>query len=675
MKKVLLFIPVVLFINVLFAQEKTEKIDTLQEVVITGSKIFRSKGNVTQQIDVIDKEEIEKSISGKRNLSELIQYQTGAAVSVLSRNDANWGSYGGIGPKYSTYMLNGLPVDAFIDGMTLSPLILNRMEIQRGPASVMYPNYLSQDFAGNQSPLSGTVNLILKDTIGKPMIRIGADYGSYNTINGYGYHQNHIGGLHFFAGASYEKSDYTNYGSENSWLNMIDNPQYQKIKVFLGGTFLPGNNDKQKISVFANQTLHSGDAGRPNRGFDHNYTIINAGYSFKINDNALFQLSAGLRNYDRKWQEDKYSTATPNTDLRETDGVTQQIIPVATSLSYKHGNNSLLTVGADFQQAAYKTWGQPVDMAKTTGNDAKSMQTGLFVQEEYNIEKLVVRGGIRYNFTQDEITLLGGSAPANKKQSWNSVLWSAGLKYNLNTMITPFINVGTSFITPGLKSIGGTVALQYKDSVGHNGQLPNPDLKPENGIGFDAGIVIKTSEKLTFTARQFMNAINDAIIDNVVSQNPSQTQSINAGKTMAYGLELGVNHKYNKLVEWFANATYTHTEISNPKDADQDGSEVPFVPAFSSNAGFTVNFPKDIHVSYTLHLGGQIYDSSSKTGRTKFNSYELMNVSAWMTVYKMKSGGIDIYTQLYNITDNKFEMPWQFRDPGFSASGGVRITF
>ena len=129
------------------------------------------------------------------------------------------------------------------------------------------------------------------------------------------------------------------------------------------------------------------------------------------------------------------------------------------------------------------------------------------------------------------------------------------------------------------------------------------------------------------------------------------------------------------MVEWFANATYTHTEISNPKDADQDGSEVPFVPAFSSNAGFTVNFPKDIHVSYTLHLGGQIYDSSSKTGRTKFNSYELMNVSAWMTVYKMKSGGIDIYTQLYNITDNKFEMPWQFRDPGFSASGGVRITF
>jgi hypothetical protein len=29
------------------------------------------------------------------------------------------GTYGGIGPKYSTMMVNGLPVDAFVDPMTL----------------------------------------------------------------------------------------------------------------------------------------------------------------------------------------------------------------------------------------------------------------------------------------------------------------------------------------------------------------------------------------------------------------------------------------------------------------------------------------------------------------------------------------------------------------------------
>ena len=54
-------------------------------------------------------------------MAEIFQYQPGTFASVLSRNDANWGSYGGLGPKYNGYLLDGLGIDSFVDTMSLDP--------------------------------------------------------------------------------------------------------------------------------------------------------------------------------------------------------------------------------------------------------------------------------------------------------------------------------------------------------------------------------------------------------------------------------------------------------------------------------------------------------------------------------------------------------------------------
>ena len=183
-----------------FSQESLKDTISIGEVVVTGSKTPQSPGNVTQKIDIIDSKEIQNLVSGNRNIAEALMFQPGSSVTALSRNDANWGTYGGIGPKYSIYMLQGLPVDAFVDPMSLDLSAVERIEVQRGPASVLYPNYLSQDFAGNQSPLAGTVNLILKEKIDKPLTRFSTAYGSYNTLNGQFYHQGKSENLNYFIG-------------------------------------------------------------------------------------------------------------------------------------------------------------------------------------------------------------------------------------------------------------------------------------------------------------------------------------------------------------------------------------------------------------------------------------------------------------------------------------------
>ncbi|MFZ4583526.1 MAG: TonB-dependent receptor plug domain-containing protein, partial [Paludibacter sp.] len=276
MKKKGILITGLFFVSLLpvISQESVKDTISIDEVVVTGSKTPQSIGNVTQKIDIIDSKEINTLVSGNRNISEALMYKPGASVSALSRNDANWGTYGGIGPKYSTYMLQGLPIDAFVDPMALDLNAIDRIEVQRGPASVLYPNYLSQDFAGNQSPLAGTVNLILKEKIDKPLTSFSTSYGSYNTLNGQFYNQGNAKNLNYFAGASYESSDYTNYGTDPSWLNMQKNPEYKKSKLFGGATWYPAGKNKQKFTLFVNKTFHTGDAGRVYRGFDNNYGTI-----------------------------------------------------------------------------------------------------------------------------------------------------------------------------------------------------------------------------------------------------------------------------------------------------------------------------------------------------------------------------------------------------------------
>lgn len=670
--------------NKLNAQEKPVKkdidpyelsLEQLGKIVITASKTPQLVSKVTQKVDVVTDKDMRKIIQTNRNIAELIQYIPGASVKVLSRNDVNWGAYGGIGPKYNTYMLQGLPFDGFVDPMSMEMMAVKRIEIQRGPASVLYPNYLSQDFAGNQSPLAGTVNLILKDNITKPQSLAWFSFGSYNTFTGKLYHENVIGKVQFFVGGSHEKSDYTSYGLPGSWLSMVKNPEYNKSKAILGASLFIDKAEKHKISVFGNFTLHRGDVGRINRGYDNRYGLINLSYSGQLTDSLKIAFKAGLRTYDRSWQEDNYSTNNDQS-LRETDGVKQAIVPVDLSLTYKHFQNSSLTVGADHQTSTYNTTSELVNQAKLTGNDAAVSQTGLYFQEELQINKLTIRGGARYNMIGYKIEKLSGILPGLKSQTWKVFLWSTGARYRLTDDWSVFANAGSSFMPPGLKSVGGTLSVNDKFVSGKNGQLPNPDLKPESGIGFDLGVEGRLFSVLDLSVRAFNTKITDAIIDNVVSNNPSQTMSVNAdGKTQAKGLEISAKQSVAKKIDWFANLTLSKSEIIDPNNPDQDGVEIPFVPNLMGNLGFTAYLPHLVEISPMVRFGGRIYDSSSKADRTAFDSKGLVNVIVSKTLRLNDNLKMNVFAKFYNITNNKFDMPWQFRDPGFNYTLGASLTF
>ena len=642
----------------------------IDEIVVTASKTPRSPGNVTQKVRIIDKEKIEEMVVGKSNLAELLTWEPGIFISVLSRNDANWGSSGGLGGDYNTYMLDGLPVDSYVDPQALALNAVERIEVQRGPASVLYPNYMAMDFGGNQSPLTGTTNIILKDRIDKTMTQAEAYYGSYHTFGGKFYHQQGMDNLHFLVGGDYESSDYTNYGTDDSWLNMLDDPEYEKSKLFFKTTLFFDKNEDHKLFLFVNRAHHEGDTGRPNRDFDHTYWAVNSGYTLPVNDSLTAALKVGLRDYARTWEEDNYPT---NLTLASENGVDQQIIPADLSFSFRHLEGALLTLGTDFQAVSYETWSEAG--TRTMGNDADAYQYGVYVQEELPVSDFILRSGLRYSYTRHEIDLLSGSIPGNDSESWNELLWSLGSRYHCTPAVSVYANVGTSFTAPSLKSVGGTISESDLGVAGRDGQLPNPDLNPESGTGFDLGLDIKPWDRVKMGVRGFYNVVDDQIVTVVVNNSPSQTRDINAGDTTSWGLELSLTHSPLPWFSWFANYTYTSSEISNDTDPDQDGNEVSFVPEHMGNIGTTLNLPMDIQCSVYLHLAGEIYDSTSSASRQKFSGYELLNASLKKKLNLSQSYDAEIYIDLYNLTDNRFQMPWQYQDPGISGVAGFRITF
>lgn len=640
----------------------------LNEVVITASKIPQSKGNVTQKIEVLSMKEIENTISGNRNISDILQNQPGTSISVLSRNDANWGTYSGIGPKYSTFMLQGIPIDAFIDPMVLDLSAIDRIEVQRGPASVLYPNYLSQDFAGNQSPLAGTVNLILKEKFAGPVSRFSTSFGSYNTLNGHFYHQDVSKNTSYFAGIDYEMSDYTDYGTKDSWLNMQKNPEYRKTKIF-GGISWFSDDDKQKLTFFVNKTFHTGDAGRLYRGFANDYDVINAGYTLKVDENICFQAQMGYRSYNRTWQESHFNQVD---SLTSNNGMVQHIIPADVSLTVKHGKSNVLTTGIDYQGADYCTVSDPLLGYENFGNKSIASQTGIFLQEELHFGKLVARAGLRGNFIKNTIEFVNGVPPGQKNEEWNKLLYSSGLRYNPTRKLSFFANVGNSFITPGLKSAGGTILLE--DTI-HSGQLPNPGLKPESGLGIDAGFDVSLPLNFQVSLRGFNITVDDAIVENVVRRNPSQTQSVNAGKTSSGGIEFEIKQIVSGNFSWYGNLTYLKTKTKNPLDPDLDGAEVPFSPELIANAGIAFTSTFGLQIVPALNYNNGFFDSSSKAGRRKFTPGTLLNIFISQEIIKSTKQNVSIFGRFYNVTNNQYEMPWQFKNTGFSAMCGLKFEF
>ena len=108
---------------------------------------------------------------------------------------------------------------------------------------------------------------------------------------------------------------------------------------------------------------------------------------------------------------------------------------------------------------------------------------------------------------------------------------------------------------------------------------------------------------------------------------------------------------------------------------DQNEANIPFAPANIINAGFYLSTPKGLNLSTSINYTESFYDSSSKSGRKEFTPGMIANLFISQKIFDLSSSEFELFTKLYNVTNNKFEMPWQFQNTGFAFTVGIRSIF
>jgi hypothetical protein len=131
--------------------------------------------------------------------------------------------------------------------------------------------------------------------------------------------------------------------------------------------------------------------------------------------------------------------------LKSNNGVIQNIIPADLSVSVKHGSNSLIVAGADYQHAGYNTWSDPLNGYHQYGNKSNGKQAGIYAQEEYRFNEVTIRAGVRYSYTESAIALIDGNAPGQNSEDWSAFLWSGGVRYHINENVAFLWKCGKQF--------------------------------------------------------------------------------------------------------------------------------------------------------------------------------------------------------------------------------------
>lgn len=216
MRHILYTLALCLFAQTAVAQkqdslQQTQRTLSIDEVVVTGSRIATDRRLLPMTISVVEREHIEQD-NRPSLLPTLVEQVPG--LFITSRGVMGYGVASGAAGGISVRGVGGSPttgVMVLIDGHpqymglmghpiadAYQSMIADRVEVVRGPASVLY----------GSNAMGGVINIITRKSNAPGShtdIRLG--YGSYNTLDAEAANRTHAGRFSSTVTASYSRSD------------------------------------------------------------------------------------------------------------------------------------------------------------------------------------------------------------------------------------------------------------------------------------------------------------------------------------------------------------------------------------------------------------------------------------------------------------------------------------
>jgi vitamin B12 transporter len=591
-------------------------------IVESATRTDKPLSQTAENMIVITAEEIEKM--NAHSVDEVLSRLPGIIVEFPQPNFVSNSNIRiqGSQPTHVSVLLDGVPFN-LLSGATATtfmiPLqIVERIEVVKGPASSAWG-----------SALGGVVNIITKNS-GDTVIPRGTLYGSIGEASSLDYG----GELSGKAGAV---GYYLYAGRQES--NGLTFNRYDRDALF------------GKVSVNPNQDLSI----TLNAGYSNPATGFNApwlGYAgfldtstFYLNGEGEYRFSDELAlkvNLHSIRQEltTKVNLLGPEQFLRGID-VTEKTIGGSIRLNYSAGMHNAV-LGME---------GSNGDERSTT-NFGPLMQAGYGLPASSTVYPDITRFSFYFNdtVTIGSVSVTPGIRYDHNDISGSFVSPSLGLAWKLAEHTVARASVARGFTVPVLNSIQGGGPMQ----------TPNPDLKEEKVLSYQAGIESGVGDYLNLSATFFRHEMKDEITLQTVA--PARFISINSGDVLRNGYELSAENVpvYNLSLR----AAFSYVHVS--ADSELEGRD---------NYLTQLRLRYDDRKSIVVDLyGQQKWLELTDNVNAKYNNF-IWDLTATKRFSVTDTSSAEVFFSAHNLFSGSSFSDYRFENPKRWVEGGVRFKF
>ncbi|MCU0124819.1 TonB-dependent hemoglobin/transferrin/lactoferrin family receptor [Pseudomonas vlassakiae] len=721
--------------NVVLERQSAGNVIALQQMTVSATRSAQDVSQVPSTVSVQTREQLDRQ--NVNNIQELVRYEPGVSVGGTGqRSGLNGYNIRGIDGERVLTQVDGVSIpDSFFYGPYaqtqrnyVDPEIVKRVEILRGPASVLY----------GSNAIGGAVSYYTldPDDIIKPGKDVGArlktgyssadeswltsatvagrtgDFDGLLHLSQRNGHETESYGSHGGTGLSRTEANpedvrTTNVLAKLGW-NYADDARLgltyerykddrdQNILSAVGGPFTNGTGLGMYRSRTGNDTVT-----RERFGINHEF-----GLDSLVADHVKWSLNYQIAKTDQSTEEVYFPFSRTVLRTRDTTykdrqwvfdaqldkafsvGATDHLLTYGTTLKHekvtgsRSGTGTCLAVGATCRAIGQVSTSDAQALVSDFPDPTVNTYS-LFVQDEIRWNNWTFMPGARYDYTRMEPKFTeeflrgiqgSGTAPSSLDDSdkkWHRVSPKFGLTYAFNDNYTWYGQYAEGFRTPTAKSMYGRFD---NPTLGYSVQ-GNPGLEPEKSKSYETGLR-GNFDAGNFDVAVFYNKYRDFIDEDAVQSANLETtfQANNIKHATIKGAEL----KGRLNLDHFGapQGLYTQASIAYARGRNDDNGQ-PLNSVNPLTGVFGLGYEQSSYgglLSWTLVKRKTRVDDTTffapdgQSSQFRTPGYGVLDLSGF---YKV-TDDVTVNAGLYNLTDKKY---WQWDSVrGYDGQGEAGVT-
>ncbi|EFC1526175.1 ferrichrome porin FhuA [Escherichia ruysiae] len=659
----------------------------------TGTKTDTPIQKVPQSISVVTAEEM--ALHQPKSVKEALSYTPGVSVGTRGASNTYdhliIRGFAAEGQSQNNY-LNGLKLQGnFYNDAVIDPYMLERAEIMRGPVSVLYGKSSPGGLLNmvSKRPTTEPLKEVQFKAGTDSLFQTGFDFS--DALDDDGVYSYRLTGLARSANAQQKGSEEQRYAiapaftwrpddkTNFTFLSYFQNEPETGYYGWLPkeGTVEPLPNGKHLPTDF--------NEGAKNNTYSRNEKMI--GYSFDHEFNDTFTVRQNLRFAQNKVsQKSVYGYGMCSDPLYTKDNAALKASPclnipqsewnhtltrqyvidneklenfsVDTQLQSKFATGSvdhILLTGVDFMRMrndidswfGYVGSVTPSDIYNLDRSDfdfgahpkpsgpyrvlLKQKQTGLYVQDQAQWDKVLVTLGGRYDWA-DQSSFnrdYGNKSDRDDKQ----FTWRGGVNYLFDNGVTPYFSYSESFEPASLADADGNLFAPSKGKQYEVGVKYVPDYRPI--------VVTGALYQLTKT-------------NNLMADPNNPNFSVEGGEIRARGVEIEAKAALSASVNVVGSYTYTDAEYTT--DTTYKGNTPAQVPKHMASLWADYTFFDGPLSGLTLGTGGRYTGSSygDPANSFKVGSYTVVDALVRYDLARVGMAGSNVALHVNNLFDREY---------------------